>query len=227
MTLTLLAKEPLTDGVVSFVWEPPAGFTWQAGQYMQLTLPHDNPDDRGIKRWFTIAAPPFEGKPRTTTRIATEHSSTFKQALAKLEPGDTIEANEPEGDFVLDDKQHEYVFIAGGIGFTPFHAILTELAHQGALPKIQVLYGVRNTQATYHEELAELSGRFPQLKVQYIVEPDRINEAVISQFVTDLQSPFFYISGPEPMVLAFEKLLQNMGVPQDNLRKDEFPGYTW
>jgi ferredoxin-NADP reductase len=227
MKLTLLKKEPVTDDVISFVWEAPADFTWLPGQYMHVTLPHDNPDNRGIERWFTIAAPPFEGKPRTTTRIVSEHPSSFKQALSRMEPGDSIEVDAPEGDFVLGDQHAQYVFIAGGIGFTPFHAILSELDHQGVMPEIKVLYGARSKVTAYHDELAAMTAKYPQLSVEYIVEPARINEEVIRQFVTDLKTPYFYISGPEPMVQAFDKMLQEMGVPKDNLRNDEFPGYAW
>jgi len=227
MKLVLERKEPMDGGVVSFVFDAPAEFKWKPGQFSRYTLPHNNPDDRGTQRWFTVAAPPYEGKPRITTRISSEKGSSFKRALVSLEPGDTIEAEAPEGDFVLDDLRKEYVLIAGGIGFTPFHSILMELDHQGELPKITVLYGARDNEPTFHEELDILTRKYPQLQVHYVVEPQRINEAIIKQYVSDLETPDFYLSGPEPMVDAFDEMLLKMGVPKDHLHQDHFPGYTW
>jgi ferredoxin-NADP reductase len=226
MKLTLRAKEPFEGDIISFVFSAPAEFTWKPGQYMHVTLPHENPDDRGIERWFTIAAPPHED-PRITTRIIGDHRSSFKSALAALEPGATIEADAPEGDFILGDEAASYVFIAGGIGFTPFHAILSDLDHRGTMPQITVLYGSRDNKPVFHQELAQLSAKYPQLAVHYVVEPDRINQAIINRFVPNLTAPVLYVSGPEPMTEAFETMLKGMGVAEDHLRLDFFPGYSW
>lgn len=227
MKLPLSHKEPLEGDVVSFVFNPPEGFTWVPGQYMKYTLPHNNPDDRGTERWFTIAAPSYEGKVRITTRIVQDHPSSFKQALMQLQPGDTIEADAPEGDFVLTDQNAGYVFIAGGIGFTPFHAILAELDHKGEMPKIQVLYGARDASPVFHQELSEFTEKYPQLKVDYVVDPQRVNEDIVRQHVSDLTMPLVYISGPEPMVEAFDTMFKGMGVPETHMHNDYFPGYTW
>lgn len=43
----------------------------------------------------------------------------------------------------------------------------------------------------------------------------------------DLTKPIFYISGPEPMVESFEKMLGKLGVPDPHIKRDYFPGYTW
>ncbi len=227
MKLKLVAKEKLAGDVVSFMFDAPAGFRWKAGQYMHVVLPHDHADSRGEERWFTIAAAPFEGRPRITTRIIGEGESSFKKALAALEPGSRLEVKTPEGDFTLEDPDAEYVFIAGGIGFTPFHAILTELAHQGSMPKITVLYGARSKKPVYYDELQGLQERYSQLQVHYIIEPERISEAVIRRYVPMLTDPYFYVSGPEPMVEAFDDMLREMGTPEAHIKQDYFPGYTW
>jgi ferredoxin-NADP reductase len=217
----------MEDGVVSFVFKAPAEFTWQPGQYVKYTLVHDDVDERGTVRWFTIASAPYENNPRITTRIEVNKGSSFKRALMALKPGDAIEADTPEGDFILGSVEDEYVFIAGGIGFTPFHAILSQLDHQGSLPKITVLYGARDDTPTYHEQLAKLQDVYSQLELNYIVEPQRIDKAIIQRHVNDLSKPLIYVSGPEPMVEAFDEMLKKMGVLESNLRMDYFPGYDW
>jgi ferredoxin-NADP reductase len=226
LKLHLKHKEKLEGDVVSFVFDAPADFKWQPGQYAKYSLPHPNPDDRGTERWFTIAAPTHEGHPRITTRISDQRSS-FKSALMNLKPGDSIEAEAPEGDFIMGDEHSQYVFIAGGIGFTPFHAILSELDYQKTMPRVTILYGTRDEKPLFHQELDELAAKYPQLELHYIVEPERIDEDIVRRHVSDLKTPYFYISGPEPMVEAFDKMLLQMGVPEGNLHRDYFPGYTW
>lgn len=227
MKLTLNRKEPLAGDVISFVFDPPESLGWKPGQYMKYTLPHDNPDDRGTERWFTIAAPPSEGQPRISTRIIDGRRSTFKEALRNLNPGDQLEVEAPEGDFTIDDLEARYVLIAGGIGSTPYHAMLTELDHDGTMPNIHLLYGAATDQPLYREEFDRLAGKYPQLKVDYIVEPERINQDIIKRYVSDLKTPLFYVSGPEPMVEAFCPMLQTAGVPEDHIKRDDFPGYDW
>src|SRR3990172_4431075 len=129
MRLRFVEKEPEVSGVYSFLFEPdlPVGqagkkISWQPGQYLHYELPHPDADDRGIERWFTISAPPYEGLPTITTRFDHEHSSSFKNALRKLEPGTEIEAGEPRGDFLLDPDASRHVLIAGGIGITPYYS---------------------------------------------------------------------------------------------------------
>jgi ferredoxin-NADP reductase len=227
MNLLLLRKESMEGDVVSFVFDPPSGFTWSAGQYMKVTLPHDNPDNRGIERWFTIAAPPYEKSPRITTRIFKDRPSSFKSALNKLEPGDPLEVELPGGDFILGDGGEDLVFIAAGVGITPFHAILSDLDHDGEMPNILFLYGVTMDDPLFHRELGGLASKYPSLKVQYLVDPARVDEEAIRKFVPDTKSPHYFVSGPEPMVNSVHKILLDLGVSAGNIEVDHFSGYTW
>src|SRR4030042_3362554 len=111
MILTLLNKVPRTADATSFYFKPHAPVKWEAGQYMQFTLPHDNPDDRGTSRFFTISSAPFEENIMITTRFAGDASSTFKKALLKMEYGQNISALMPRGEFVVTDFAKSYVFI--------------------------------------------------------------------------------------------------------------------
>ena len=68
MILTFIQKEHLIDDVWAFRFKPTGPFTWTAGQYVRVELPHENPDAEGTKRWFTNSAAPFEGIMQITTR---------------------------------------------------------------------------------------------------------------------------------------------------------------
>jgi ferredoxin-NADP reductase len=131
MKLILVSKRPETTDVTSFLFRSDAPLKWQAGQFLHYSLPHPDTDDRGIARYFTIASVPFEGHVMLTTRFASERSSSFKRALRQLPVGAGVEVSEPDGDFVIGDPADQHVFIAGGIGITPFRAILLDSDHRG------------------------------------------------------------------------------------------------
>jgi ferredoxin-NADP reductase len=225
MKLKLREKIPQTSDVISFVFEPQERLDWQAGQYLHYNLPHENPDDRGTERYFTIAASPLEKVAIITTRIASKRSSTFKENLIKMQVDDTIEADTPEGDFILGDVNKEYVFLAGGIGITPFRAILKNLDLKGQKPKITLLYSNRNEEIVYKEEFDKFQENNPNLNIIYMVSPQKIDEAFIKEKITDIQKPIFYMSGPEPMIDALGETLKQMRVDEEHLKQDWFPGY--
>jgi ferredoxin-NADP reductase len=227
VNLHFLRQEVLKGDVVSFVFEPSTDFMWYPGQYMKVTLPHDKVDSRGIERWFTIAAPPFEHFPRITTRIAKDHPSSFKVALSQLQPGDPLEVERPGGDFVMTSLETEYVLIAGGIGITPFHAMLAQLDHDHEMPKTSVIYGAGDNEPIFHRELTDIAARLPELQVRCLVEPERVSPEIITNSVSDITVPHYFVSGPEPMVDAIQKMLITMGVSAGKIEVDHFSGYTW
>ena len=227
MKLILVAKRAETGDVVSFLFRSDTLLSWQAGQFLHYTLPHPEADDRGITRYFTIASAPFEGHVMLTTRFASERSSSFKRALRELPVGAAIEVGEPDGDFVLGDPGDEHVLIAGGIGVTPFRAILLDLDHRELPINATVLYANRTPEFVYKAEMARLAGRHPRLMVRYLVSPARVTEASIRGVAADLAKPTFHVSGPEPFVEALGGMLSGLGVPDAHVKRDYFRGYDW
>jgi ferredoxin-NADP reductase len=225
MKLTLDRRKREVVGVESFIFKPEKPLVWKAGQYLHYVLHHEPTDNRGSDRWFTIASAPFEKEPMITTRLAKDKGSSFKTALSSLKIGESIEISEVEGDFIVEDTTQEYVFIAGGIGITPFHSILKELDHAGIKLNVTLLYANRDAQVPYQEEFLAFSKDNSNLKIHYITTPDRIDENKIRGLIPDIQKPLFYVSGPEPMVEALGNMLKTMGVPLDHIKQDWFPGY--
>src|SRR5215213_2530434 len=120
---------------MSFRFRPEKPLLWQAGQYLRYELTiNGTPQDH----WFTIASAPFEGEVMVTTHI--RPSSPYKQALAALQPGDTIKASGLGGDFVWREDVRSLVFIAAGIGVTPFYSMLRQRAHAGQPLTATLLY---------------------------------------------------------------------------------------
>ncbi len=226
MILTLVDQVQETTDVYSFVFHPDQPVTWQAGQYLKYTLPHDNPDERGINHYFTISSAPFEKVIRLTTRFDFEKGSSFKKALFALKIGQTVESKLPSGDFTLTDPDQEYVFIAGGIGITPFHSILLELDHTDKPINVTLLYANRNDEIVFKDQLDQIANKNSNFKINYVINPSKIDQSSLPKLVTNFQAPIWYVSGPEPMVEKLSEILTDLGVAEDHLKQDFFPGYT-
>ena len=225
MKLKLIEKKQETPDVISFFFTPSEPLSWKAGQYFHYVLHHLPTDDRGSDRWFTNSAAPFENQVRITTRITPDKGSSFKKKLVSLEPGKNIEISVVEGDFTVDDPTQQHVFIAGGIGVTPFRSILLQLDHDKAPINVTLLYANRDQNIVYKDEFEAIAQNNPNFKIHYIFSPERIDEQKIRALIPDLQKPIFYVSGPEPMVDALGETLKQMGIPEERIKQDWFPGY--
>jgi ferredoxin-NADP reductase len=166
MKLTLSATKQEANDTFSFIFAPEEPLQWKAGQLLRYVLDHPNPDDRGVERFFSIASAPHEEHIMLTTRFASK-SSSFKKALKNLRRGDAVEAHDLEGDFVVDDSQKTFVFIAGGIGITPFRAILLDLDYNKKPLNVQLLCANRDNDFPYRKELDALGGHHPEFRIDY------------------------------------------------------------
>ena len=225
--LTLEHRHQETQDTVSFRFKSAEIKHWKPGQYMHFTLEHRHPDSRGIERYFTISSAPFEGHIQITTRFTEQNCSSFKKSLRDMVVGHTIEADGLEGDFVVEDPSKRLVFIAGGIGITPYRAILLALDHVDAPINVDLLYANRDEEFTFKDELQRLAETHPTFRVHYFAGPKHLDEQTIGAVVGDLKKSIFYVSGPEPMVQAIEKVLSHMSVAKSRIKTDYFPGYSW
>jgi glycine betaine catabolism B len=227
MKLRLLRKIQETNDCYTFVFSSENQMHWKAGQYLHYTLPHEPKDDRGDERWFTISSAPFENEIHLTTRFDLVKGSSFKKSLFALEPGDEIEVDPPEGTFSLDDKQDNVVFVAGGIGITPFRSILAECAQAKRQLHVTLLYANRDeNNVVFKSELESFRQENPNLQIQYFYGDNYISKEVIQTSIEKYNHPLLYVSGPEPMVESFKAMFEEMGIDTNEAKFDYFPGYT-
>jgi ferredoxin-NADP reductase len=193
---------------------------------MHYVLPHPDADDRGTERWFTNSAAPSENHIMISTRIDTEHGSSFKRALQALKPGDEVEADGPEGDFTVEDESKNYVFVAGGIGITPFRSILTEAHAQNKQLHVHLIYANRDQNIPFDDELKQLAADNPNLTIEYFTAPQTVTSEIIKQRADSLENSMVYLSGPEPMVKSLGAELEQLGLDKARIKLDDFPGYA-
>jgi ferredoxin-NADP reductase len=215
--LRLLKSYDEVGNIRTFVFET-GGATWQPGQYQTYDLPQIEGDKKAKQRFFTIAAAPSEGEIHISTRVS---DSAFKQALNAMQPGDEIEAHDLEGDFTWDGND-EVVLVAGGIGVTPYRAMLVERAKTGGQIPAHLLYFGRDENFAFRGEFDAIAKDHPELTIDYIVG-EQISADNILAHAPESTGKTVYLSGPEPMVDAVGEDLKAKGV---SLKQDWFPGYT-
>ena len=121
----LIRREEVAEGTIAFHFEKPSGFNFKAGQFADVTLV-DPPetDAEGNTRTFSIASPPFENELVFTTRM---RDTAFKRSLKKLPLTTEVKIGSAAGSFTLHKNPAKpAVFLAGGIGITPFLSIVRQ-----------------------------------------------------------------------------------------------------
>ncbi len=223
MHLTLVEKESLVDNIWAFRFKAEPPFTWVPGQFVQVNLPHEHPDAEGTERWFTVSSAPYDDVVQITTRVT---NSTFKQALAALPVGGELPLlAQADGDFVWQDSDKPLVFVAGGIGVTPFRSILRQRFHDHQPLGVTLVYGGRTPDLPFKAEIDDWAKASPEFKVQYVIgEP--LTATKLAELVPGLNGSLVYLSGPEPMVEALGDQLKAAGLPEAQLKQDFFPNYT-
>lgn len=233
LKLKLKEKVQVASNVYNFVFKLDRKLAFQPGQYMEWTLPAVAPDGqgadrRGNRRYFTIASAPTEPDLVIGTKFYLE-PSTFKRQLLAMKLGDSIIAASRGGDFVLPkDKNKKLVFMAGGIGITPFRSMIKYLLDRQEKRDIILLYSNKTPTEVAYTDIFDAAQNELGIKTFYTMTDQEgfIDEHVIRREVPDYKERQFFLSGPHAMVEAFEKTLRNMGLTRSQIKKDYFPGFA-
>ena len=237
LVLKLKVIVPVAQDVYDFVFEKTDRFAFHPGQYLEWTLGHPHPDNRGNRRYFTIASAPTEKEIRIGIKFYNDPSS-FKDALGSLNQGETIVASQLAGDFILpNDPNKKLAFIAGGIGVTPFRSMIKYLADMGERRSIVLFYANKSAQDIAYVDVFNDAARRVGVRTVYTItdknaiprgwngETGYIDKAMIAKEIPDFRERIFYISGPHAMVENYYSVLRTMGIPRRQIRTDYFPGF--
>jgi glycine betaine catabolism B len=236
LVLFLQKKIPIADHIIDFVFIPNKKFVFKPGQYMEWTLPHPDSDARGNRRYFTLASSPTEDSIRLGIKFF-ENGSTYKKALIDMSSKTPIVGAQLSGEFTLpDDLRKKLVFIAGGIGITPYRSMIKYLIDRKQKRDIVIFYTNKKEDEIIYKEIFDQAEKDCGIKTVYtLTDTDsipknwqgkigRINETIICETLPDYVDRNYYLSGPYAMICAFEKVLSGMGIKKDKIKKDFFPG---
>jgi ferredoxin-NADP reductase len=213
------------------------GFQFKPGQFANLKLLNPPETDAdGNVRTFTIASAPLEENLMFATRM---RDTAFKRVLKNMPLRNEVTLGGPFGSFTLhSDSSRPGVFMAGGIGVTPFRSMILH-ASRNRLPHcLQLIYSNRRPEdAAFLQELKGIEtentgyrfiGTMTQMeksKQKWEGRTGFIDKEMLSQSMSDLKGSIYYVAGPPAMVSAIGHTLTDLGISEDDIRSEEFAGY--
>jgi ferredoxin-NADP reductase len=232
----LLRRETIAEGTMAFYFERPEGFDYLAGQRTVLSLLGVRDfDGYGSTRTFTLASAPHEPELMIATRM---RDTAFKRALKAAPPGLRVRLDQPDGGLTLHaDETRPAVFIAGGIGVTPFRSIVRDAAYVRLPHRLWLFYSNRRPEdAPFLGELRALERENPRYRfvptitgsseLPWSGETGVINESMLRRHLDGaFDGAIFYVAGPPGMVMGMQDLLDGLGVPEDAVLDEQFYGY--
>jgi len=225
----------VAEGTVKFRFSKPDGFVYQAGQAIDLQLLDPPAEEGQDSRMFSLVSAPFEQELAVAIRM---RDSAFKRALGALPDGAGIGFDGPFGDLTLDGGGRPAVFIAGGIGITPFMSMLRQAAEERSPQPLFLAYSNRRPEdAAFLDELQQLerqNQRFRLLATMtdmsksaraWAGETGYVDADKLRRFVGDITAPVYYLVGPPAMVEGMQQTLAAAGIAEEQIRTEEFYGY--
>jgi ferredoxin-NADP reductase len=193
-------------------------------------------DSEGNVRSFTIASAPHEETLMLATRM---RDTAFKRVLRTMPLGTTVKIEGPSGDFILKkDVTRTAIFLAGGIGITPFRSIVHWAAKEKLPDRIVLFYSNRRPEdAPFLAELENLERDNPKYKlIASMTEMEKshqpwngetglIDQGMLGRHLKGAGPCVHYIAGPPDMVKGLHEMLNKAGVDDNDIRAEEFVGY--
>lgn len=235
--VALKDKKEVAEGTMAFYFEKPRGFEYRAGQHITVTLLDPSEiDEKGNTRLFTIASASCEDNLMIATRM---RNTAFKRILQTLPMGTKIEIYGPSGSFLVPEDPHQpAIFLAGGIGITPFFSILKQADHDKVSRKFFLFYSNRRPEDTaFFKELSQLEQENANFTIVHTVteaekssvlwqgETGYIDNAMLDRYTDDLENPVYYMAGPPAMVTAMKEMLLQRGIDKKRVKHENFYGY--
>lgn len=233
--LTLVARAEPTPSVQELTFRVHDRLAFLPGQYLELEVPHRHPDARGTRREFSIASAP-EDLPLLKVAFkdgsSTKPPSSYKKALAEVEPGHELAITGVWGDFLLPKRDAAPILmVAAGIGVTPFVSQLRHARAAGRERDIVLVYVASDAAELAYRDDIEASGVrvvvFTRDRPADLPEHWRWAQGVrldadgLVRVVPDIASRHAYISGPAALIADLAPALERAR----SITTDAFSGY--
>jgi ferredoxin-NADP reductase len=233
----LQKKELVAENTMAFYLEKPVDFVFKPGQYLDVSL--INPaetDERGNLRSFSLASGPTDKYLAVATRI---RDTAFKRVLEAIPLNAEVALEGPFGYFTLHHNPLKpAVFLAAGIGITPFLSMLRHAVAQKRFQQLYLFYENRRPEdAAFLSDLLEMKALNPNFRFiptmtamehsqhPWSEETGTIDASMLSRYVTRLRGPIYYVAGPPAIVTKKRKMLVDAGISLDDVTTEEFVRY--
>ncbi len=213
-----------TPGIFTLKLKPNKKLFFKPGQFCFLRL---NKDKLYARHPFTISSSPNENTLNFTMKI----TGKFTKTASQLKEGEEVIVDGPFGRFTIEDDNKNLVFIAGGVGITPFISMIKYQLHSKKQQNITLLYGSKTEKnIIFKKELDEVNEEW--FKKVYVLSGEeifeenygqgRVTKKIIKKYVGSVKDSLFYVCGPEPMKDESIKILKNIGVKKQNIKIESF-----
>ncbi|HKJ40625.1 MAG TPA: NADH:ubiquinone reductase (Na(+)-transporting) subunit F [Sunxiuqinia sp.] len=183
-----------------------------------------------------IATPPFD---RVNGGFQKVNPGICSSYIFSLKPGDKVTISGPYGEFFLKDNDNEMMFIGGGAGMAPMRSHLFHLFHtlKESDKKITFWYGARSwREVFYYDQFKDIEERFPNFSFHLALSDPQpedkwegatgfIHQVIHDMYLSKHEEPEeidYYLCGPPMMNDAVQKMLYDLGVPDENVLYDDF-----
>lgn len=199
------------------------------GQFVSVQVP----TPEGVQvRSFSISSSPLEQDHLDITVKRYDDSSAAK-ALHELKPGDPLHVRGPFGQFVLKDTDDKIVMVAGGNGVTPLMAMIRYIVGKSLAVKPILIYSNRTQADVIFKDELERYGKEGKIVTDITLtnEPEgsnwqgltgRVDAGMIQKLAAPLPEKTFFLCGPPEMVRALHEMLLGLGVPEHQIRMEQF-----
>ena len=213
------------EDIVSVLLARPAGYAFSAGQWFRMSIETAEGDD---VRTFSHAAAPADDWIEATTRLS---GSAFKQALTRLSVDDPVSISPAGGRLRLAEGAQRLAVLVGGTGITPVRSVLRDAVQRGRrFSEAVVFYGNRDLSCEpYLDELEAMRDIGVRL-VRVLEHPGPewegesgfISAELVKRHADILDGRPVLVAGPPMMVVAMERVLDELGVASESRLVESF-----
>lgn len=224
---------PTTQLITLKHTQPWKAFNHQPGQYAAISF------KKGIRptpaRCFSIVSSPID---QDILQFSMRTQGHYTKALQGIQVGDEVGVRGPFGGFIFDTLHDgDVVFLAGGIGITPFMSMVRFAANLRISNQVRLLYSCRSQDdIPFKDDLIELEKKNPNFKISFIigdgpidkltgqkVEKGRITPDIIGSAISEQwQDQTFFICGPPPFMNGMLSELEEHGVQRNKIKTEAF-----
>lgn len=184
-----------------------------------------------------IATPPWD---RAKGGFMDVNPGVCSSYIFSRKPGDKVTVSGPYGEFFIKETNNEIVFVGGGAGMAPMRSHIFHLFHtEKSTRKVTFWYGARSLREVFYEdEFRAIEKEFPNFKFNLALSEPKpednwtgyvgfIHQVLLDNYLSKHESPEdieYYLCGPPMMNSAVTNMLDNLGVPSENVAFDDFGG---
>ncbi len=211
------------DDIITFKFFPVKGkmFSFIPGQFVNIYFLDDRCGEQG--KPYSISSIPSDD----FLNITVKKIGKFSGALHNLKIGEKVEISSPRGYFYPENRMKNIVFLAGGIGITPFYGIIKDYFNDKTDKNIFLFYSNKTkNSAAFSDNLDYLAENWPKLKIVHIFtrenEFNRINIKMLKKYLKNLDKKYYFICGSVGFVTGLWKELKENKVKEEYIRVESF-----